>query len=89
MDQQYLDNRIEYFKNLQNVIKNDRELLINMKALPKEHQDKFYKMINEGGNKGRLDVYNKIDMMMQSWILNRLLRMQNLKIYPRKQLKEN
>jgi hypothetical protein len=62
MDQQYLDNRIEYFKNLQNVIKNDRELLINMKALPKEHQDKFYKMINEGGNKGRLDVYNKIDI---------------------------
>ena len=62
MDQQYLDNRIDYFKNLQNVIKNDRELLINMKALPKEHQDKFYKMINEGGNKGRLDVYNKIDI---------------------------
>jgi hypothetical protein len=62
MDQQYLDNRIDYFKNLQNVIKNDRELLINMKALPKEHQDKFYKMINEGGNKGRLDIYNKIDI---------------------------
>jgi hypothetical protein len=33
-----------------------------MKDLPKEWQDFMYKQANEGGNKGRLDIYNKINI---------------------------
>jgi hypothetical protein len=55
-------NRLEYLENLSNVIKADKKLLREMKDLPKEWQDFMYKQANEGGNKGRLDIYNKINI---------------------------
>jgi hypothetical protein len=55
-------NRLEYLENLSDVIKADKKLLREMKDLPKEWQDFMYKQANEGGNKGRLDIYNKINI---------------------------
>jgi hypothetical protein len=55
-------NRLEYLENLSDVIKADKKLLREMKELPKEWQDLMYKQANEGGNKGRLDIYNKINI---------------------------
>jgi hypothetical protein len=55
-------NRLEYLENLSDVIKADKKLLREMKELPKEWQDFMYKQANEGGNKGRLDIYNKINI---------------------------
>jgi hypothetical protein len=55
-------NRLEYLENLSDVIKADKKLLREIKELPKEWQDLMYKQANEGGNKGRLDIYNKINI---------------------------
>jgi hypothetical protein len=81
-------NRLEYLENLSNVIKADKKLLREMKDLPKEWQDFMYKQANEGGNKGRLDIYNKINIDDAIGDIEQMKK-QNLKIYPRKQLKEN
>jgi len=55
-------NRLEYLENLSNVVKADKRLLKGIEDLPEKWKDLTYKQFNEGGNKGRLDVYNKIDI---------------------------
>ena len=55
--------RKEYLESLLDTIKSDKKLLDDIKTkYPKDVQPIIYKMANEGGNKGRLDVYNKIDI---------------------------
>jgi len=55
--------RKEYLESLLDTIKSDKKLLDDIKTkYPKDVQPMIYKMANEGGNKGRLDVYNKIDI---------------------------
>jgi len=56
-------NRKEYLENLLDVIKSDKKLLDDIKTkYPEDVQPMIYKMVNEGGNKGRLDVYKNIDI---------------------------
>jgi len=55
-------NRLDYLETLSDVIKADKKLLREIKELPEEWQDLMYKQANEGGNKGRLDIYNKINI---------------------------
>jgi len=56
-------NRKEYLENLLDVIKSDKKLLDDIKTKYSEDlQPMIYKMVNEGGNKGRLDVYKTIDI---------------------------
>ena len=56
-------NRKEYLENLLDVIKSDKKLLDEIKVkYPEDIQPMIYKMANEGGNKGRLDVYKNIDI---------------------------
>jgi hypothetical protein len=56
-------NRKEYLENLLDVIKSDKKLLDDIKTkYPEDVQPMIYKMVNEGGNKGRLDVYKTIDI---------------------------
>ena len=55
--------RKEYLEQLLDTIKSDKQLLDDIKTkYSPEIQDKVYKMVNEGGNKGRLDVYKKVDI---------------------------
>ena len=56
-------NRKEYLENLLDVIKSDKKLLDEIKVkYPEDIQPMIYKMANEGGNRGRLDVYKNIDI---------------------------
>ena len=55
--------RKEYLESLLDTIKSDKKLLDDIKTkYPEDIKPIIYKMANEGGNKGRLDVYNKIDI---------------------------
>ena len=55
-------NRIEYLEQLSDIVKSDRRLLNQIKEMPEETREAFYKSVNEGGNKGRLDVYKDINI---------------------------
>jgi len=56
-------NRKEYLESLLDTIKSDKKLLDDIKTkYPEDIKPIIYKMANEGSNKGRLDVYNKIDI---------------------------
>ena len=55
--------RKEYLESLLDTIKSDKKLLDDIKTkYPEDIKPIIYKMANEGSNKGRLDVYNKIDI---------------------------
>ena len=54
-------NRMDYLENLSDIIKEDKKLLDKIKTFPKDQQESFFKSANEGGNKGRLDVYRSKD----------------------------
>ncbi len=61
-DREMLDaNRQEYLENLSDIIKSDKKLLDSIKEMPEETRDTFFRMANEGGNRGRLDVYRNPD----------------------------
>jgi hypothetical protein len=53
--------RVEYLESLLDTIKTDKAMLDKMKSMPIDQREAFFNMINEGMNKGRLDVYKKID----------------------------
>ena len=55
--------RKEYLESLLDTIKSDKKLLDDIKTkYPEDIKPIIYKMANEGGNKGRLDVYKNIDI---------------------------
>jgi len=55
--------RKEYLESLLDTIKSDKKLLDDIKTkYPEDVKPIIYKMANEGGNKGRLDVYKNIDI---------------------------
>jgi hypothetical protein len=61
-DKDLLDqNRQDYLEDLSEIIKSDKKLLDSIKKYPKDQQESFFKSVNEGGNKGRLDVYRSKD----------------------------
>ena len=53
--------RVEYLESLLDTIKNDKAMLDRMKKMPADQQESFFNMINQGANRGRLDVYKKIN----------------------------
>lgn len=53
--------RVEYLESLLDTIKTDKAMLDKMKSMPIDQRKAFFNMINEGANRGRLDVYKKID----------------------------
>jgi hypothetical protein len=56
-------NRKEYLESLLDTIKSDKKLLEDIKTkYPEDIKPIIYKMANEGSNKGRLDVYKKVDI---------------------------
>jgi hypothetical protein len=55
--------------------------------MPKEWQDFMYKQANEGGNKGRLDVYNKIDIDDAIGEIEQLKKNLEFKNIPAKEVK--
>ena len=55
--------RKEYLESLLDTIKSDKKLLDDIKTkYPEDIKPIIYKMANEGSNKGRLDVYKKVDI---------------------------
>ena len=54
-------NRMDYLEDLSDIIKSDKKLLDTIKEMPADRQATFFKSANEGGNKGRLDVYRNPD----------------------------
>ena len=87
MKKQINDNRLEYIEQLSDSIKSDRKLLREIKDMPKEWQDFMYKQANEGGNKGRLDVYNKIDIDDAIGEIEQLKKNLEFKNIPAKEVK--
>ena len=53
--------RVEYLESLLDTIKTDKAMLDKMKSMPIDQREAFFDMINQGMNRGRLDVYKKID----------------------------
>jgi hypothetical protein len=53
--------RVEYLESLLDTIRTDKAMLDKMKTMPIDQREAFFNMINQGMNRGRLDVYKTID----------------------------
>jgi hypothetical protein len=87
MKKQINNNRLEYIENLSDSIKADQKLLRGIKDLPEEWQDFMLKQANEGGNQGRLDVYNDIDIDSAVEEIEQLKKNLEFKNIPAKEVK--
>jgi len=89
-DKEMLDaNRQEYLENLSDIIKSDKKLLDRIKEMPEEARDTFFTMANEGGNRGRLDVYRDPNFNIEDAISEIEQMKKNLKFkdVPEKEVK--
>ena len=89
-DKDMLDaNRQEYLEDLSDIIKSDKKLLDRIKEMPEEARDTFFTMANEGGNRGRLDVYRDPNFNIEDAISEIEQMKKNLKFkdVPEKEVK--
>jgi len=82
-------NRMDYLEDLSDIIKSDKKLLDTIKEMPADRQATFFKSANEGGNKGRLDVYRNPDFNIDDAIgeIEQMKKNLKFKDVPEKEVK--